>query len=369
MKRRTFIHGGLAVGLANPVFAALRQERLDEAAAVLARATTDGQIAAAVLHVVQREASFTRTFGKAQNEHAMFLLGSISKPIAVTAMMTLFDRGEFKLDDPVKKFIPQFARARISRDRDRMTMQHLLTHVSGLPDQLPENNELRAKHASLTEFAEHAMRTPLLFGPGSQYHYSSMAILLAARVAELISGTDILKLVERTVLQPLKMEHSAQGLGRFKLEGMVPVQTDRAAPEAGGGDLKAKDWDWNSAYWRALGAPWGGTHASAPDVARFLASFLYETGAAVKPETGRLMVTNHNLRGHTPRGLGLAVGTSAGSTGCSEKTFGHTGSTGTIAWADPATHTICVVLTSLPAQAVKPHPRDLAANAIAASVQ
>ena len=39
--------------------------------------------------------------------------------------------------------------------------------------------------------------------------------------------------------------------------------------------------------------------------------------------------------------------------------------TGTIAWADPATETICVVLTSLPAQAVTPHPRDLAANAIA----
>lgn len=363
MKRRTFIQSGLAVSLGSPVFAALRQERLDEAAAVLARATAEGQIASAVLHVIQRETAFTRTFGKAQTEHAMFLLGSISKPITVTALMTLFDRGEFKLDDAVKKFLPQFT----GGDRDRVTMQHLLTHVSGLPDQLPENNELRAKHSSLTEFAEHAMRTPLHFVPGSEYQYSSMAILLATRVAELISGTDILKLVARTVLQPLRMEHSAQGLGRFKLEDMMPVQTDRAAPEAGGGDPNAKDWDWNSAYWRKLGAPWGGTHASAPDVARFLASFLYETGAAVKPETGRLMVTNHNLHGHPPRGLGLAVGPSAGSTGCSDKTFGHTGSTGTVAWADPATQTICVVLTSLPAQAVRPHPRDMAANAIATS--
>jgi CubicO group peptidase (beta-lactamase class C family) len=63
----------------------------------------------------------------------------------------------------------------------------------------------------------------------------------------------------------------------------------------------------------------------------------------------------------------MNVGASAGSKGCSEKTFGHTGSTGTIAWADPATQTICVVLTSLPAHAVQPHPRDLAGNAIAAS--
>ena len=173
------------MGLGTPAFAALRPERLDEAVEALARATREGQVAAAVLHVVQQEASFTRSFGKAQTEQAMFLLGSISKPITVTALMTLFDRGEFKLDDPLQKFIPQFK----GDHRDRVTMQHLLTHVSGLPDQLPENDELRRKHAALAEFAEHAIRTPLQFVPGSKYQYSSMAILLAARVAERISGT------------------------------------------------------------------------------------------------------------------------------------------------------------------------------------
>jgi len=365
MKRRTFIQSGLAVGFGSPIFAALRPEHLNEAVEVLARATAEGQIATAVLHVIQRETSFTRSFGKAQTEHAMFLLGSISKPIAVTALMTLFDQSEFKLDDPLKRFIPQFK----GGDRDQVTTQHLLTHVSGLPDQLPENDELRRKHAPLTEFVEHAIRTPLHFVPGSKYQYSSMAILLAARVAELISGTDILTLVGRTVFRPLKMEHSAQGLGQFTVEDMVPCQTDRAAPEAGGGDPKAKDWDWNSPYWRKLGAPWGGTHASAPDVAKFLAEFLNATGAAVRPETARLMVRNHNPPRLTPRGLGWSVGSSAGSMGWSEKAFGHTGSTGTIAWADPATHTTCVVLTSLPAQAVQPHPRDLAAIAVSASAR
>ncbi len=363
MTRRTFLESGLAVCLANPVLAALKQERLDEAAAVLARATAEGQVAAAVVHVRQREASFTRAFGKASSGDAMFLLGSISKPVTTTALMTLFDRGEFKLNDPLKKFIPQFT----GGDRDQVTMQHLLTHVSGLPDQLPENNELRKKHASLAEIAEHAMRAPLHFVPGSKYEYSSMAILLASRVAEIISGTDILTLVDTKVLRPLKMEHSAQGLGRFNLEEMVPVQTEQAAPESGGGDPNAKDWDWNSAYWRKLGAPWGGTHASAPDLAKFLAEFLDEKGAAVKPETARLMVKNHNPPGLTPRGLGLALGAGAGSAICSEATFGHTGSTGTIAWADPSTHTICVILTSLPARAVHPHPRDLASDAVAAS--
>jgi CubicO group peptidase (beta-lactamase class C family) len=359
------MQSGLAVALGTPALAALRRERLDEAGETLAQATREGRVAAAVLHVVQQENSFTRSFGKAMSADAMFLLGSISKPITVTALMTLLDRGEFKLDDPLNKFLPQFG----ADHRDDVTMRHLLTHVSGLPDQLAENNELRNRHATLSEFVEHAVRTPLQFVPGSKYQYSSMGILLAARVAELITGTDILSLVDRVVFRPLRMQHSAQGLGRFKLEDMVPCQTEQAAPEAGGGDPQAKGWDWNSPWWRKLGAPWGGTHASAPDLAKFLGEFLHPSGACLKPETAQLMIRNHNSSGLTPRGLGWNVGPSAGSKGCSEKTFGHTGSTGTLAWADPATHTICVVLTSLPARAMPPHPRDLAADAVAASAR
>jgi CubicO group peptidase (beta-lactamase class C family) len=196
-----------------------------------------------------------------------------------------------------------------------------------------------------------------------------MGILLAARIAEEISGTDILTLTDRAVFQPLGMKHSAQGLGRFKLEDMVACQMDGAAPESGAGDPKAKEWDWNSPYWRKLGAPWGGTHASAPDIGTFLDEFLGARGKAVKPETARLMVANQNPKGLTPRGLGLVVGKGAGSAGCSEKTFGHTGSTGTLCWADPATETICVVLTSLPRRGAERHPRDLAGERVAAAAR
>jgi CubicO group peptidase (beta-lactamase class C family) len=347
------------------LFAALRDTRWDDAAEVLERATAAKQVDTAVLHVVQRDESFTRYFGKAASPDAMFLLGSISKPINVTAVMTLFDQGKFQLHDRVKKFLPAFA----GGGRDEVTIRHLLTHVSGLPDQLANNNELRKQHAPLTEFAEQAMRTRLDFAPGAKYQYSSMGIMLAARIAELISGSDIRTLVDRTVFQPLGMKHSAQGLGRFKLEDMVSCQMEGAAPESGSGDPRAKEWDWNSPYWRKLGAPWGGTHASAPDIARFLNEFMGARGQAIKPETARLMIKNHNPAGFTPRGLGFAVGKASGSPGCSEQTFGHTGSTGTVCWADPASETICVVLTSLPARALRPHPRELAAERVAAAAR
>ena len=348
--------------MASPLLAALKQERIDDSIGVLDKSVASGQITGAVLHVTQRKTSVTRCFGRA-TDNSMFLLGSISKPICVTALMTLFDQKKFQLDDPLKKFIPQFTKD----GRDKVTIQHLLTHTSGLPDQLLDNNALRKNHAQLPEFVEHAIRTPLEFVPGSKYQYSSMGIMLAVEVARLISGADILEFVDRTVFRPSGMKHSALGLGRFTIDDMVTVQTEFAAPEAGGGDPAAKDWDWNSLYWRKLGAPWGGAHASAPDVAKFLAEFLEERGRIVKPQTARLMVRNHNPQGLTPRGLGLDTRMSAGPKG-SETTFGHSGSTGTLAWADPKTETICVVLTSLPARAVNPHPRDLAGAHVAAAV-
>ncbi len=351
--------------MGTPLLAAWRQDRLEAAADVLEKTAADGAVRAAVLYVRQRDREFTRAFGQAESEQAMFLLGSISKPVCVTALMTLFDRGQFALDDPLSKFLPAFA----GEEREHVTLRQLLTHVSGLPDQLPENKRLRAAHAPLAAFVEGSLRTPLGFAPGSRYRYSSMGILLACHVAELISGSDILTLVNRDVLAPLEMTRSAQGLGRFAIEDFVSVQTERAAPESGGGDPNAKNWDWNSPYWRNLGAPWGGTHASAQDIGRFLAEFMLAQGKVVKPATARLMIENQNPASLTPRGLGWNVSAAAGSPGCSEQTFGHTGSTGTLAWADPQTETICVVLTSLPAESVTPHPRELAAEQVAAAAK
>src|SRR5260370_42337906 len=153
MKRRTFLGTALAFAAAPPLFPALRRGRWDDAAEVLARATARKQVAAAVLCVVQKGESFTRPFGKAASADAMFLLGSISKPINVAAVMPLFDQGKFRLDDRVKKFLHAFT----GDGRDRVTIRHLLTHTSGLPDQLANNNQLRKQHAPLTELAAQAL--------------------------------------------------------------------------------------------------------------------------------------------------------------------------------------------------------------------
>ena len=190
----------------------------------------------AVLYVRHRNGVFARSFGTARSVDELFLLGSISKTMTAAALMTLYDQGSFELDDPVRKFLPEFTGA----GRERITVRQLLTHVSGLPDQLPENESLRKRHAPLADFVVGALRTQLGFEPGSRYEYSSMALLLAAEVAQRISGTAFLTFIDDAVFRPLAMKHSALGLGRFPLEAMMRCQGENAAPESGRGDPRRR---------------------------------------------------------------------------------------------------------------------------------
>ncbi len=361
ISRRAFVSVGVCGMMTKQLLSAIATGNLEDAAEVLRAASETGPVKASVMHVRIGKEVFSRAFGEAPSIDSAFLLGSITKPIAVTSLMILVDRGHIQLSDPVSKYLPEFK----GGPRDRVIVQHLLTHVSGLPDQLPENAQLRSSHAPLSEFVAGAMKVPLSFEPGTQYSYSSMAILLATEIARRITGIEIKELVDTTVLAPLGMHHSSLGLRRISIEDTIPCQVEFGAIEAGGGSAHSKTWNWNSSYWRSLGAPWGGLHASAADVATFLDAFLHPQGKLVSPELARRMICNQNPSGLVTRGLGFDVGMRSSCPGCSEQVFGHTGSTGTIAWADPTKDRICVILTTLPAGALQTHPRQLASDRVA----
>lgn len=364
--RRTFVAAAAGTGalLMNSLHAASSSpnDHVDEATEILAQAVDRGQVRSAALFVKAGDNQWSHVFGEAKTVEASFLLGSISKPIAIAALMTLYDQQMFDLDEPAQKYLPEFK----GDERHRVTIRHLLTHTSGLPDQLPENAELRSSHATLEQFIEGAIQVPLLFPPGTKYEYSSMAILLAAEIAQRLTRINIKQLVQRTVLAPLQMRNSALGVGALTADQMMQCQVEFGAVESGGGSPDSKNWDWNSRFWRQLGAPWGGQHASAEDVGKFLHEFLHPSGKLFKPEVAQLMIRNHNPPGFESRGLGFDVGMEATCPGCSTSSFGHTGSTGTIAWADPQRDLICVVLTSLPAGAVagNQHPRQQASDVL-----
>lgn len=343
MKRRHALAPLLAGVCAPTCLCGATSDALHTASRLIQQQVDSGLLQSAVLHVRRGDNVHQEAFGRARTD-SMFLLGSITKPMTATAVMLLVERGELSLDDKVVKFLPEFSEGA----RREVTLRHLLTHTSGLPDQLENNEELRARHAPLSEFVRGAVRAPLLFQPGTKYHYQSMGILLAAEIVERVTLARLPNYLAATVFRPLGMKRSALGLGAFRKSDMVPMQTEHAAPESGAGRAGTQDWDWNSDYWRNLAAPWGGAHSSAADVAAFLQCLLEPAGKILRPETAALMIRNHTPGMEASRGLGFMVGPTGFASHCSTLTYGHSGSTGTLAWADPAANLSFVLLTSLP---------------------
>jgi len=353
MRRRDFLQRTMAltVALTAPLQRLLKRGRLDEAAGLVQKFVDAGRLNAAVLHVRQDSHTFRRAFGEAKTPDTIFLLASITKPMTAVGMMVLADRGELRLSDPVHKFIPEFTEG----GRKFITIKHLLTHTSGLPDQLPENIELRKRYAPLEEFVDRTIKVPLLFKPGARVEYQSMGLLLAAEVAERITNTPFRRFLDETVFEPLGMTRTALGLGRFQIKDTVLSQADEADNLYGGGAEDTSGWNWNSEYWRDLGAPWGGAHSTGPDLANLLQYFLDPDDRVLKKATAAAMLVNQNEGLDRPWGIGFELNSPLNTFGraCSPRTFGHSGATGTLAWADPATRLTCVILTTWPARASK----------------
>lgn len=313
----------------------LKSDKVEEAARLIERATESGEVSAAVLRVQHGGDVFSRAFGKAKTPETVFLIASITKPMTATGVMVLADRGMLSLSDPVRKFIPEFQ----GGDRDSMTIRHLLTHTSGLPDMLPENIELRKRFSPLSEFVSGVVRTPLLFKPGARVQYQSMGILLASEIARRVTDTVFPEFLRKEVFVPLGMNRTSLGLGSRKIPDTAICQ------------VAEEKWGWNSTYWRNLGAPWGGAHSTAVDINRFLRSFAKPDGKVLKPETARSMVTPQTKFPGESYGFGWRTTRGGFGRACSERTYGHAGATGTLCWLDPDADLSFVVLTTKPLDA------------------
>jgi CubicO group peptidase (beta-lactamase class C family) len=310
----------------------LRAEKFEDATRLIENEVRSRQVRAAVLHVRKGEQLVSRAFGAAQNPSAVFLIASITKPMTASAVMILSERKALSITDPVGKFIPEFR----GEGRERINIRHLLTHTSGLPDMLPENEALRKRHAPLKEFVAATCRTPLLFAPGAKVSYQSMGILLAADIVERITKRSLPDFLRDELYGPLGMKDTSLGLGGRKIADTMQCEVEETG------------WDWNSAYWRNLGAPWGGAHSTAADIDRLLREFGHASGRVLTSATAAAMTTNQTSGLNKPWGLGWALRDGFGKRS-SPRTFGHSGSTGTLAWFDPQRDTSFVLLTTRPA--------------------
>ena len=309
--------------------------RVAKADALIAEQVARGEVTAAALLVRRGGFGFVRGYGRATIV-TPFLIASPTKPMTASAVLWLRDRRELALSDRVGKFLPEFR----GGTRDAVTIRHLLTHTSGLPDMLPENAELRQQHAPLSEFVARTCTTPLLFSPGGKVSYQSMGILLAAAICEKVTGQALPALLTREIYAPLGMTATSLGLGGRAIADTAQCQVPAS---------EHSDWDWNSDYWRNLGAPWGGAHSTARDLAKFLEAFVSPGPAPWPVATRREMCTIQTGALRPSYGLGWSREPGAFGKTCSSDTFGHYGSTGTVYWHDLKSRTSCVLLTTKPA--------------------
>lgn len=354
--------------------------RMQRVAAACQAWITENPTRSLSLHVAQGERLLlSRGFGLVHpladasasisaDDKTIFLVASLTKPLTAAAVCLLAERGKLSLDEPVQAYTPAFR----DGERHAVLVRHLLTHTSGLPDMLPENEALRRRHAPLSAFIEGTCSTPLLFAPGTGCSYQSMGTLLAAAIAERVSGLPLPGFLEQEFFRPLGMRDSHLGLGRLDQGRIARVIL---LPDA-----EAQDWTWNSAYWRGLAAPWGGLHTTAGDYARFLQLMLGRGQVGghrlLSEDMAREMLADQltgmpavpaRVRRKEAWGLGWRLNRPAGATGmphcAAARCFGHGGATGTVAWADPESGLACVILTNDPQSgALRSRVSDLVAG-------
>lgn len=308
--------------------------------------------------------------GKRVSPETVWLIASVTKPIVCLGLCLLLERGLLTLDDPVHRHLPEFA----GDDRRTVTLRHLLTHTSGLPDMLPENVELRKQQAPLSEFVRRIYTTPLLFAPGTQISYQSTGIALIGEIIARLSGKSCPEFLREELLGPLGMQNSSLGW-RPSLSGRVAECFQQQ-------EIPATDWDWNSSYWRGFGAPWGGMFATAPEVARLMLMVLqrgeWEGRHLLSPTTVREATQNQTeLLPDLPRsarqryswGLGWRCVAARESEYfgdlLSPSAYGHAGATGTGVWNDPQTGVTFVLFTN---RADSGRFIGLVSNAVASAV-
>ena len=243
--------------MAEPAAAGLSANRLERAAALVEAWTQERPGQAATLLIARHgQVALYRGFGQFfpwdQERHPLrptqpdtiYLVASLTKPVVATAAMLPVERGEPLLDEPVRRLIPEFA----GEDRRDVRVWHLLTHTSGLPDQLPENVELRQRHAPLSEFVRRVCTTPLLFAPGTDCRYQSMGTLLLGEIIERLTGQPLREFLHSELFQPLGLRDTWLGLGSLPRERIAWVPAPEAEAES--------DWRQNSTWWRGCRNAW-----------------------------------------------------------------------------------------------------------------
>lgn len=145
---------------------------------------------------------------RAMSADTRFEAGSISKWIAAIVVMKVVDEKKLALDTPITAYLPDYR----ADTGAKLTLRRLLSHSSGLPDQVLEarkkDESVKSAELPLQEAVKRYASGDLAFAPGEQWDYSHANWILVKAVVEKASGQRYEDLIDRMLVQPLRLKNS-----------------------------------------------------------------------------------------------------------------------------------------------------------------
>lgn len=372
--------------IVRPESVGLSSERLAHIDAVMQAEIDAGRKAGIVTMIVRRgRVAQLKAYGLADIEagvpmrtDSLFRLFSMTKPVTSVALLMLFEEGHFQLNDPLDRYIPEFASLEVVSGTDprgglvtesprrKPTIHDVFRHTAGFAYGFGNSPVDRAyaeagidfgTMTSLRELVERLATVPLAYHPGEQWVYS-VAHDVQAYLVEHFSGQPFDEFVRDRILEPLDMKDAVFGVpeayySRYTANyapserGLTLIETRAGQPAEGEGAASL------GGYARYTQVPFGGLSLSstAMDYARF-AQMLVNGGELdgvriLGEKTVELMRSNHlppgipGISGPSGGGTGYGLGVSvsldpaqAGNLG-SKGQFGWAGAAGTWVTMDP----------------------------------
>ena len=331
---------------------------------------------------------------RAMAQDSIFRIFSMTKPIVSIGVMMLLEEGHFLLDDPIAKFIPEFADQKVGVEnngkldlvplRRPITIQDLLRHTSGityehtgngLVQQLYQQSRVRSRKIDNAEHAALIASMPLICQPGAEWNYSRSTDILG-RLIEIVSGKSLGAFLTTRILAPLQMTETAFHTDVENAPRLAePFATDpwtgekvqlfnmleKPVMESGGGGLVSTTMDYaRFAQMLLNGGELDGTRIIGRKTLEFMASDHLDPSVEIK---GTLTQPGHSF------GLGFGLRTREGIAPFSGSVgqFFWSGMGGTFFWIDPKEDLFAIFMSQAPGQRV--YTRTLVRNLVYAALE
>ena len=320
--------------------------RLGAVDAIIQQAIADHNIPGAVLvvghdgKVIYRKAYGERSLEprrEAMTVDTIFDMASLTKVIATTtAVMQLMELGKVRLNDPVAKYIPEFAQ----NGKEDITIRQLLTHYSGLAPDIDLTPAFDSKESA---FRLACAETPEV-APGSGFIYSDTNFIMLGWLVEKLSGETLDVYTARHVFQPLKMMHTRFLPPAAWKPKIAPTQYDEHEHMIRGVVHDPRS--------QRMGGVAGhaGLFSTGDDLAKFAQALLNGgDGILSSLAVKKMSEPEQPPSASTLRGFGWDIDSPFSSNRgdlLPVGSFGHTGFTGTSIWIDPTTKSYVILLTN-----------------------